>query len=140
MNDYRVATVSDEAGLKALFDRYNGEGYAEDKPAMIRATMYLTEFHLTIVMTHEGRIVGGISGAITPWMFRPRELIFQEYFMYVMPEHRRYSKAFIDEAECICRSRGVKYMALAGRDKIIDRFYKMQGYEFLESHYIKKVA
>ncbi len=118
--------------------KITGIEFKPDK--VIKTVNALIKQHLMVVIDDNG-IQGGIGGLITEGMFS-EGLFFQELMLYVRDSHRAQTIELLKFTEDICKTRGVTAAVFGqfSNSKVIERFYRRQGYEYLETHYIKRLV
>ncbi len=145
--EVRLATIKDEEQINSLFDGYSTESleyYGEnmDKDKAKQAVMHMVKSKTCFVGIHEGQTVGGISGVIFPGLFT-KDTFFSTLFFYVEPSYRYLTKAFLRQLNGELNKIGVTKLIIGspefGEAKKLDRYYKMNGFELLERHYLRKV-
>jgi len=96
----------------------------------------------SMVMVHEGRIVGVIAGFFTTHILA-EEKLFQEVVWFVSKNHRTGGVKLLKDMEAWCRNEGAKHMIMVNmsgeRDKVFEKFYESQGYKLLEVQYIREL-
>ena len=96
----------------------------------------------SLVAYEDDELIGVLAGLIFNHPFK-NEKIWQEVFWYIKPEYRKYSKAMLSELEKFCLSLGIRLIVMAHfgckKREQLDRFYKIHGFEYLETHFIKNL-
>lgn len=95
-----------------------------------------------VVLIDNNKLVG-IIGGLPVYSFLNSELNWQEVVYYLKPEYRHYSKMLYEHLEFLLVQRGVKTMTMTAacneKFKLTNRYYKMLGFNEVETHYAKRI-
>ena len=98
--------------------------------------------HIGLLLQHEGKIVGVISGLISPYYFNYSNTIFNEFMWFVRKGYRSGGGGLklyrvLEES---CRKAGVTRIVMGHtRHKILEfeTIYEKLGFNYLQTHYEK---
>lgn len=102
--------------------------------------------HCLLVAYENGKLVGGIWGALLPQVMT-RATLARDLFLYVYPEHRDYwtANALVDAFESWARDNGCAAVAVGANSNIRDNrgartLYRRRGYKGLGEDFIKPIG
>lgn len=94
----------------------------------------------SLVLEIGNKIVGVIAGKIVNHIVN-KEPLFQEVIWYVSKEHRRYGIKLYRGLEEYCHDNSIHQIVMVNmgnlKNSSFEKFYKSEGYELLETQYIK---
>lgn len=93
---------------------------------------------------YHGKIIGTISGVISPWITNVNNKILIEQWWWIKEQYRikKIDKYLLESFENIGKNNNCIAVIMVSIDntrKGFERYYKMKGYELLEHSYIKEV-
>jgi len=90
----------------------------------------------------DGRLVGLIAGQVV-YQHLDTEPIWQEFMFFVEPQYRAIGVRLYKYAEAWCRDQGITKMVMVhlhnSKAEKMERFYDREGYEPMETHWIKEL-
>lgn len=96
----------------------------------------------SMVLLVGDKVVGVIAGFVTHHVVN-KEPLMQEVLWYVSKTHRRKGIILYREFEYLCKQRGMKHLVMVnmnnGKNDMFKRFYESEGFELLETQYIKNM-
>ena len=112
----------------------------------VKTITELTNNHLTIVMEIEDavhpdvyKIVGAMSGMVVNSLMG-EEIVYQEIFFYILDEYRNHSVEFLRTVKQLAKCKGIdKIVVGAFQNEKLGKFYLMNGFKFLETHYYQEL-
>lgn len=136
----RLADPSDLPDIFLLVDAYDGP-VAHDKKITknnLREIVYSKGVFLGV---YNDKVIGGVAGFIYPSLFN-EEFNYNAMFLFILPEYRRFTKAFITEIElALLGTRATKLtFGFPSNEPKMNRFIRMLGYKELETHYQKRFS
>ena len=145
----RLATTDDIPSLLDLFDRFHAYAGADKGLPYDRESMadYVTiMLHVTtsaiFVIEEGGKIVGSICGLLHPWYGDMRVRMVMENWFWVDPGSNR-ARELEDAITCWAKENGASRLIMVSiaseREEAVKRYYRMRGYSYLESHFIKEI-
>jgi GNAT superfamily N-acetyltransferase len=109
------------------------------------ARMARKEVGRLLVVEEYGEIIAMIGLAYFPCFFNNKETFAQELFWYTTPSCRgnKAGKVLRNYAEQVCREDNINKICMASLrgkySEILDKVYKDEGYELIESNYIREL-
>ncbi len=106
----------------------------------IRAAVEILNHHLAFVVIEDKEVVAGIGGTLQDMIMIPGKM-FMELFFYSRVKGKGYGTQLLTAAESYCKEFGIVRMIVGrfGNKEWLDRFYRMKGYKFLETHFVKEI-
>ena len=87
-------------------------------------------------------LIGGMAGSIIPCNFT-NESIFMSMFFYIKEEYRPYTIAFLKKLTEMLSTLNISRLVIANpageTGEKMDRFYRLSGFEVLETHFYKMI-
>jgi len=85
----------------------------------------------------------GIIGGLPCFSFLCPEPAWQEAIYYLRPQYRSYSKELYEYLEFLLKQREIKVITMTAacndKFKLTNRYFKMLGFEQMETHYAKRI-
>lgn len=114
--------------------------FSEEKAIAVICNMIDNGDCILYVAEHDGVIVGMIGAMISEHWFS-EEIIAQELFWYVLPEHRGFGIELLDMLEIKAKELGVSKIAMVDLDgkSPISTILRRRGYSVHEKSYVKGI-
>ena len=129
-----------DAGLKE-----NGFDFRPEDLASFMKNLVSNEM-LALFVSHDGNLLtGSIGGIVSPWFMDFRQRILTEQWWWVDPEHRGGDQAalLLDRFILWGKDKGASILTMvsigSANEKAVKRYYRMKGFKYLESHFIKGI-
>ena len=142
-----ILSIATEANLEDIFslvDSYVSEnGLIYIDPSIAKKTLtQITKINGVLLLRYNEEIVGGMAGYIMPGLFM-KDNFFSTLFLYLKKDYRSLTKKLITEAEKILKVAGVSQLVYGVPysldSKNLGRFFRIMGYNNLETHYCKEI-
>lgn len=121
--------------------KFHVEHWVKQWALLIRAKM-----GFMWLLTHDSKPVGGIGALVYPDLCNG-DLVLQEAFWYVAPEHRGGTAGIrlLKEVESFAKEAGIARMMMgrvhaSDSENRVDRVLVLMGYEPFETNYVKTVC
>jgi hypothetical protein len=143
----RLATKDDLDEIYQLFDNYTKETLRDystifDKDKAQQAISRLVRINCAFIGIESEKIIGGMAGVITPCLFSS-DIIFNSLFFFIHEDYRRFTKEFLRQVEEAFKKTKITRLIIGhpamNNGKVVDRFYRMLGFQKLEIQYFKAV-
>lgn len=145
--ELRCAGPVDVPAIEELYRSYTGEQIKDvavyDPNVVLESVVRMVNDHAVIVAELDGKIIGAVSGYIIPGHFS-RDFFFVAMFLYLKPEARQHTAAFLICLQAILITTPATKLVLSvplGPDsEAFGRFYRMQGFRRIEEHFAKDIV
>lgn len=100
---------------------------------------------LLFVVDQYDKVVGSIAGVCAPWILFNKQIVCQELWFWLEPEYRsgRLGNWLLKAFESKAKQLGATHLIMGTfdnpREKVLIRYYKLKGYQKLETHVIKRL-
>lgn len=139
----KLAEPTDLLEIYNLVDGYDGEErlrFDHQKVKLsLRDMVYLKGVVLAV---YKEQIIGGVAGYVLNSIFND-DVLYCAMVLYVKREFRDVSRKVLTEFELSLLPTKVTKIIFGVMDgpkfKVKQRFFKMMGYRFLESHFVKGI-
>ena len=107
-------------------------------------TILLSGGRAAIFAERRGAVVGAIGGILHPDLYDPSREVADEFFWFVLPEHRGAGVALYRAFERWARERGAHQIQMCHLTDVmpakVSRFYERAGFQPIETRYAKELA
>ena len=137
--------------LADLVEEFHNESLKEYKITYDRTTIchsihQLIKDHLMLVALKQDKVIGVIGGIIQPSIFNNQQIIAQEIIWYITKTERGGMAGIkmVQAFEKACKERGASLVMMIHMSnlssEILSKFYWSNGYQNMETHYVKEVT
>lgn len=145
----RFAEEADTQAVFGMYESYSGKelekiGLRYDAEILKRTVAELIKNRSVLVGTNEpGAIIAAVAGAVGQGPFS-EDVFFNSLLLYVKPEHRNKTVQFIDSVIELLRENYPMITKIiianpACSPNGMNRFYKMNGFKEIETHFVRAV-
>lgn len=148
----REATIDDLKGLVYLLEGFHKSAFPVE-PSFNHVDLYNTLLDMVngdggilLLAEKEDQLIGVIGGLVFPWYFNKSELVGQELFWYMHPEHRKGTTGIklLQALEKKAKEKGCRSFIMASEYTMnnhdyMETMYHRMGYSNHESYYIRKL-
>lgn len=144
----RLATEKDFPAIISLVDSWhndaaNDNGIMVDCEKLKKNLKKMLDENLILLISYGGVVVGGMAGYRVGTLFNS-DVFFLVMFFYVCRNYRNLVKEILLGIERFLLTENINKITFAvienAKAKKYIRFYKMMGYNKLETHMIKRLA
>lgn len=143
--ELRMANPNDLETIESLYEDFTGENMnvVLDKAIVKQSIIRMIKDAAIILASVEDEVIGFVAGYIQNCHFS-NDVMFSLMYFYIKEEHRKHSAGFLKVLEELLKKNtpATKFVvsspAFTDSDKL-DRFYKINGFKILETHFYKDI-
>lgn len=127
----------------AIYDKKLG--YSEKDFSEYIRFLIGSEFTCVFLLENNSKIIGTVSGIISPWFMDKSDIIVTEQWVWVETEHRGNGSfvKLINELVSWGKGRGANKLSMVAigstTEKQVKSFYERMGFQYMETHFIKEI-
>jgi hypothetical protein len=141
-----MATPDDFTAIQSLYEDFTGENMKEivtlNKEIVSESIKRMISQGALLTATYQNRPIGFIAGHFLACHFS-NDVMFSVMFFYVQDKYRKFSIHFLKAVEKLLQNTPATKIVMSSPafkdSEKYDRFYQMNGYVHLESHFSKGI-
>lgn len=142
----RMASIIDMDTIESLYEDYTGEHMniaVLDKDIVRESISRMIADGALIIASVDNTDIGFVAGYMQKCLFS-KDVMFSLMYFFVKEEHRNHSAGLLKVLEALLKKNTeatklvVSSPAFGGNEKL-DRWYTMQGFKPLETHFFKEL-